>query len=192
MDPLTYMCQEKCPLTLSLDENTGICSVQSPAMEYAFDTDLEPPDFTSLIWPSLHNNRGAYFNGRAYLEWTEFIPHGKLFLEVWFRPDGVDRGMLVHFDFVGVPVDPKDRGSESKHDEWWWMYDSCLNFGSEPVITWHSLAFRLTFGENVYDTSEEVSLDGRQIYASSDFLGSAFYMSPVEHGSFWIGSYRGS
>jgi len=96
MDNLTLLCYPSCALTLSPDAYS-ICSIEQPTIEYRFDQDLDPsdPEFSSLLWPSLHNSRGAYFDGRSYLEWNAFHPYGTFFMELWFRPDGADKGMMI-------------------------------------------------------------------------------------------------
>lgn len=94
--------------------------------------------------PSQHTGRGAYFNGMQWLEWLDFVPSAELYLEFWYRPNGDNNGVLMHFDFLAYPDDWANHncGPEHLHDDDFLLtYDTCWEY-ADPVpyaIAWHSV-----------------------------------------------------
>ena len=124
--PFTLKCEERCPLTIGVE--LGMCTVTEPQVEVKFEN-IDSEDSTrweSGRYPTLHSDRGAYFNGIQWIEWVEFVPHAELFMEFWNRPDGGNNGVLMHFDFLSYPIGwgNDDCNASPCNDDFAWVFDS--------------------------------------------------------------------
>ena len=66
-----------------------------------------------------------------WYEWDEFVPSAEFFMEFWYRPDGENNGVLMHFDFLAYPPDWQKHncGPGYLHDDdFLWTFDTCYSY----------------------------------------------------------------
>jgi hypothetical protein len=93
-------------------------------------TPFNDSSFSSDYWPLLATNRGAYFNGNAYLKWDSFVPTSKFYIGVWFRTDdnSFDPEFIFSYDYAAYTVNWERHDCNEGNDNDVWIYNKTRDY----------------------------------------------------------------